>query len=110
MLLRAEWFGGQLAHFYDWMNPPNPRMRELFGVTYLDVTRHEWWELNWHSQVEFLQKLMASGLSPSEAASVLRVSPEMSRGRRLNTAALIRTSTVFVQSGFPVHPQNIWVL
>lgn len=110
VLLRAEWFGGQVARFYDWMNPPNPRMRELFGVTYLDIAREEWWGLEWHLHVEFLQKLMASGLSPSEAASVLRVSQKLSRGRRLNTAALVRTSTVFVQAGFPVQPRNIWIL
>jgi len=110
VLLRAEWFGGQIAHFYDWMNPPDPCIRALFGVTYLDIAREEWWELEWQSHVGFLQKLLASGLSPSKAASVLRVSQKLSSGRCLNTKRLIRTSTVFVQSGFPVHPQNIWIL
>jgi len=110
VLLRAEWFGGQIAHFYDWMNPPDPCIRALFGVTYLDIAREEWWELEWHSHVGFLQKLLASGLSPSKAASVLHVSQKLSRGRRLNTKRLIRTSTIFVQSGFPVHPRNIWIL
>jgi hypothetical protein len=110
VLLRAEWFGGQVARFYDWINPPDPRMRELFGLTYLDVAREAWWELKWHAHVEFLQKLLASGLSPSEAASVLHVGQKLSRGRRLNETALILTSSVFKQSGFPLYPRNVWIL
>ena len=110
VLLRSEWFGGQIARFYDWINPPDPRMRELFGLTYLDVAREEWWKLKWHTHVEFLQKLLASGLSPSEAASVLHVSQKLSRGRRLNETALMRTSSVFKQGGLPMYPRNVWIL
>jgi hypothetical protein len=64
VLLRAEWFGGQIARYYEWMNPPDPCMRELFGLTYLDVARDEWWQLNWQGHVKLLQKLLATGLSP----------------------------------------------
>jgi len=110
VLLRAEWFGGQIACFYDWMNPPDPRMRELFGVTYLDIAREEWWKLEWHTHVEFLQKLLALGLSPSEVASVLRVAQNFSSGRPVNTKALLRTARKYKKFGFPIHSMNIWIL
>lgn len=110
MLLRAEWFGGQIARYYEWMNPPDPCMRELFGLTYLDVARDEWWELNWQGHVEFLQKLLALGLLPAEAASVLRAAQKMSSGRPINTKALVRTARKYKKFGFPIHPKNIWIL
>jgi len=110
VLLRAEWFGGQVARFYDWINPPDPRMRELFGLTYLDVAREAWWKLDWHAHVEFLQKLLAVGLSPAEAASVLRAAQKMSLGRPINTKALVRTARKYKKFGFPIHPKNIWTL
>ena len=110
VLLRAEWFGGQIARYYEWMNPPDPCMRELFGLTYLDVARDEWWELKWHGHVKFLQKLLALGLSPAEAASVLRVAQKMSSGRPINTKALVRTARKYKKFGFPIHPKNIWTL
>ncbi len=110
VLLRAEWFGGQIARFYEWMNPPDPCMRELFGLTYLDVARDEWWELKWQEHVKFLQKLLALGLSPAEAASVLRVAQKMSSGRPINTKALVRTARKYKKFGFPIHPKNIWTL
>ena len=110
VLLRAEWFGGQIARFYDWMNPPDPYMRELFGLTYLDVASVEWWELKWQGHVKFLQKLLASGLSPAEAASVLGVAQKMSSGRPINTKALVRTARKYKKFGFPIHPKNIWIL
>ena len=110
VLLRAEWFGGQIARFYDWMNPPDPYMRELFGLTYLDVASVEWWELKWQGHVKFLQKLLALGLSPAEAASVLRVAQKMSSGRPINTKALVRTARKYKKFGFPIHPKNIWTL
>jgi hypothetical protein len=110
VLLRAEWFGGQVARFYDWINPPDPRMRELFGLTYLDIAREEWWKLEWHTHVEFLQKLLASGLSPAEAASVLRAAQKMSSGRPINTKALVRTARRYKEFGFPIHSKNIWIL
>ena len=110
VLLRAEWFGGQIARYYEWMNPPDPCMRELFGLTYLDVARDEWWQLNWQGHVKFLQKLLALGLSPAEAASVLRVAQKMSSGRPINTKALVRTARKYKKFGFPIHPKNIWTL
>ena len=110
VLLRAEWFGGQIARFYDWMNPPDPCMRELFGLTYLDVARVEWWELKWEGHVRLLQKLLASGLSPDEAASVLSVAQKLSSGRPINTKALVRTARKYKKFGFPIHPKNIWTL
>ena len=110
VLLRAEWFGGQIARFYDWMNPPDPCMRELFGMTYLDVAGVEWWELKWQGHVKFLQKLLAAGLSPAEAASVLSVAQKMSSGRPINTKALVRTARKYKKFGFPIHPENIWIL
>ena len=110
VLLRAEWFGGQIARYYEWMNPRDPCMRELFGLTYLDVARDEWWELKWQGHVKFLQKLLALGLSPAEAASVLRVAQKMSSGRPINTKALVRTARKHKKFGFPVHPKNIWTL
>ena len=110
VLLRAEWFGGQIARFYDWMNPPDPCMRELFGLTYLDVARVEWWELKWQGHVRLLQKLLASGLSPDEAASVLSVAQKLSSGRRINTKALVRTARKYKKFGFPIRFGNIWIL
>jgi hypothetical protein len=110
VLLRAEWFGGQIARYYDWMNPPDPCMRELFGLTYLDVARDEWWELNWQGHVKFLQKLLAAGLSPAEAASVLGVAQKMSSGRPINKKALVRTARKYKKFGFPIHSKNIWIL
>ena len=110
VLLRAEWFGGQIARFYDWMNPPDPYMRELFGLTYLDVASVEWWELKWQGHVKFLQKLLASGLSPAEAASVLGVAQKMSSGRPINTKALVRTARKYKKFGYPIHSGNIWIL
>ena len=110
VLLRAEWFGGQIARFYDWMNPPDPYMRELFGLTYLDVASVEWWELKWQGHVKFLQKLLASGLSSAEAASILGVAQKMSSGRPINTKALVRTARKYKKFGFPIHPKNIWTL
>ena len=110
VLLRAEWFGGQIARYYEWMNPPDPCMRELFGLTYLDVARDEWWELKWQGHVKFLQKLLACGLSPAEAASVLRVAQNKSPGRRINTRALVRTARKFKKFGFPVYSGSIWIL
>ena len=110
VLLRAEGFGGQIARFYDWMNPPDPYMRELFGLTYLDVASVEWWELKWQGNVEFLQKLLAVGLSPAEAASVLSVAQNLSSGRPINTKALVRTARKFKKFGFPIHSKNIWIL
>jgi len=110
VLLRAEWFGGQAARFYDWMNPPDPRMRELFGLTYLDVARDEWWRLNWQEHVKFLQKLLVLGLSPSEAASVLGAAKNLSSGRPINTKALVRTARKYKKFGFPIHSKNIWIL
>ena len=110
VLLRAEWFGGQIARFYDWMNPPDPCMRELFGLTYLDVARVEWWELKWEGHVRLLQKLLASGLSPDEAASVLSVAQKLSSGRRINTKALVRTARKYKKFDFPIRFGNIWIL
>jgi hypothetical protein len=85
-------------------------MRELFGLTYLDVARHEWWELKWQGHVEFLQKFLAAGLSPSEAASVLRVAQNKSQGRPINTKALVRTARKYKKFGYPIHFENIWIL
>jgi hypothetical protein len=110
VLLRAEWFGGQIARFYDWMDPPDPCMRELFGLTYLDVARSEWWELKWQKHVELLQGLLTSGLSPMEAACVLRVAQNKSQGRRINTKALVRTARKFKKFDFSIHFENIWIL
>ena len=110
VLLRAEWFGGQIARYYDWMNPPDPCMRELFGLTYLDVARDEWWELNWQGHVKLLQKLLATGLSPAEAASVLRAAQKLSSGRRINTKALVRTARMYKEFGLPIRVGNIWIL
>jgi len=110
VLLRAEWFGGQIARYYEWMNPPDPCMRELFGLTYLDVARDEWWQLNWQGHVKFLQKLLALGLSPDEAASVLRAAQKMSSGRPINKKALVRTARKYKKFGFPIHSKNIWIL
>ena len=110
VLLHAEWFGGQIARYYEWINPPDPCMRELFGLTYLDVARDEWWQLNWQGHVKFLQKLLVVGLSPTEAASVLSVAQKMSSGRPINTKALVRTARKYKKFGFPIHPKNIWTL
>ena len=110
VLLRGEWFGGRVARYYDWMNPPDPCMRELFGLTYLDVARDEWWQLKWQGHVKFLQKLLALGLSPAEAASVLRAAQKMSSGRPINTKALVRTARKYKKFGFHIHPENIWIL
>jgi len=110
VLLRAEWFGGQIARFYDWMNPPDPCMRELFGLTYLDVARVEWWQLSWQGHVELLQKLLAAGLLPDEAASVLSVAQKLSSGRHINTKALVRTARKYKKFGFPIRFGNIWIL
>ena len=85
-------------------------MRELFGLTYLDVARDEWWQLKWQGHVKFLQKLLAAGLSPAEAASVLSVAQKMSSGRPINTKALVRTARKYKKFGFPIHPENIWIL
>ena len=110
VLLRKEWFSGVPARLFEWNSPPDPCMRELFGLTYLDVARDEWWQLNWQGHVKFLQKLLALGLSPAEAASVLRVAQKMSSGRPINTKALVRTARKYKKFGFPIHPKNIWTL
>ena len=110
VLLRKEWFGGPPARLFEWNSPPDPCMRELFGLTYLDVARDEWWELKWQGHVKFLQKLLALGLSPAEAASVLRVAQKMASGRPINTKALVRTARKYKKFGFPIHPKNIWTL
>ena len=110
VLLRAEWFGGQIARYYEWMNPPDPCMRELFGLTYLDVARDEWWQLNWQGHVKFLQKLLACGLSPAEAASVLSAAQKLSSGRRINSKALVRTARKYKKFDFPIRFGNIWIL
>jgi len=110
VLLRAEWFGGAPARLFEWNSPPDPCLRELFGLTYLDVTGDEWWKLNWQGHVKFLQKLLTCGLSPAEAASVLRVAQKMSSGRRINTKALVRTARKFKKFGFPIRFGNIWIL
>jgi hypothetical protein len=85
-------------------------MRELFGLTYLDVTGDEWWALNWQGHVKLLQKLLALGLSPAEAASVLRAAQKLSSGRRINTKALVRTARKYKKFGFPIRAGNIWIL
>ena len=110
VLLRKEWFSGVPARLFEWNSPPDPCMRELFGLTYLDVARDEWWELKWQGHVKFLQKLLACGLSPAEAASVLRVAQNKSPGRRINTRALVRTARKFKKFGFPVYSGSIWIL
>ena len=110
VLLRKEWFSGVPARLFEWNSPPDPCMRELFGLTYLDAARDEWWQLNWQGHVKFLQKLLALGLSPAEAASVLRVAQKMSSGRPINTKALVRTARKYKKFGFPIHPKNIWTL
>ncbi len=110
VLLRKEWFGGPPARLFEWNSPPDPCMRELFGLTYLDVARDEWWQLNWQGHVKFLQKLLALGLSPAEAASVLRAAQKMSSGRPINTKALVRTARKYKKFGFPIHSKNIWIL
>ena len=110
VLLRKEWFSGAPARLFEWNSPPDPCMRELFGLTYLDVARDEWWELKWQGHVKFLQKLLACGLSPAEAASVLRVAQNKSPGRRINTRALVRTARKFKKFGFPVYSGSIWIL
>lgn len=110
VLLRAEWFGGTPARLFKWNSPPDPCMRELFGLTYLDVASVEWWELKWQGHVKFLQKLLAVGLSPAEAASVLRAAQELSSGRPINTKALVRTARKYKKFGFPIHSRNIWIL
>ena len=110
VLLRKEWFGGTPARLFEWNSPPDPCMRELFGLTYLDVASVEWWELKWQGHVKFLQKLLAAGLSPAEAASVLSVAQKMSSGRPINTKALVRTARKYKKFGFPIHPENIWIL
>ena len=110
VLLRAEWFGGAPARFYEWMNPPDPCLRELFGLTYLDVASVEWWQLSWQGHVELLQKLLAAGLLPDEAASVLSVAQKLSKGRPINTKALVRTARKYKKFGFPIRFGNIWIL
>jgi hypothetical protein len=110
VLLRGEWFGGAPARLFEWNSPPDPCMRELFGLTYLDVTSDEWWALNWQGHVKFLQKLLALGLSPAEAASVLRAAQKMSSGRPINKKALVRTARKYKKFGFPIHSKNIWIL
>ena len=110
VLLRKEWFGGPPARLFEWDSPPDPCMRELFGLTYLDVARDEWWQLNWQGHVKFLQKLLALGLSPAEAASVLGVAQKMSSGRPINKKALMRTARKYKKFGFPIHSKNIWIL
>jgi len=85
-------------------------MRELFGLTYLDVTGDEWWALNWQGHVKFLQKLLALGLSPAEAASVLRAAQKMSSGRPINKKALVRTARKYKKFTYPIHSKNIWIL
>ena len=110
VLLRKEWFGGTPARLFEWNSPPDPCMRELFGLTYLDVASVEWWELKWQGHVKFLQKLLACGLSPAEAASVLGVAQKMASGRPINTKALVRTARKYKKFGFPIHPENIWIL
>jgi hypothetical protein len=110
VLLRKEWFGGPPARLFEWNSPPDPCMRELFGLTYLDVARDEWWELKWQGHVKFLQKLLALGLSPAEAASVLRAAQKLSSGRRINTKALVRTARKYKKLGFPIRFGNIWIL
>ncbi len=110
VLLRKEWFGGPPARLFEWNSPPDPCMRELFGLTYLDVARDEWWQLNWQGHVKFLQKLLALGLSPAEAASVLRAAQKMSSGRPINKKALVRTARKYKKFGFPIHSKNIWIL
>jgi hypothetical protein len=79
-------------------------------LTYLDVARDEWWQLNWQGHVKFLQKLLALGLSPAEAASVLRAAQKMSSGRPINKKALVRTARKYKKFGFPIHSKNIWIL
>ena len=110
VLLRKEWFSGVPARLFEWNSPPDPCMRELFGLTYLDVARDEWWQLKWQGHVKFLQKLLALGLSPAEAASVLRAAQKMSSGRPINTKALVRTARKYKKFGFHIHPENIWIL
>ena len=110
VLLRKEWFGGAPARLFEWNSPPDPCMRELFGLTYLDVTGDEWWALNWQGHVKFLQKLLATGLSPAEAASVLRAAQKLSSGRRINTKALVRTARMYKEFGLPIRVGNIWIL
>ena len=110
VLLRKEWFSGVPARLFEWNSPPDPCLRELFGLTYLDVARDEWWQLNWQGHVKFLQKLLALGLSPAEAASVLRVAQKMSLGRRINTKALVRTARKYKKFDFPIRFGNIWIL
>ena len=110
VLLRKEWFGGPPARLFEWNSPPDPCMRELFGLTYLDVARDEWWQFKWQGHVKFLQKLLALGLSPAEAASVLRAAQKMSSGRPINTKALVRTARKYKKFGFHIHPENIWIL
>ena len=110
VLLRKEWFGGAPARLFEWNSPPDPCMRELFGLTYRDVASVEWWQLHWQGNVKFLQKLLAAGLSPAEAASVLSVAQKMSSGRPINTKALVRTARKYKKFGFPIHPENIWIL
>jgi hypothetical protein len=110
VLLRKEWFGGTPARLFEWNSPPDPCMRELFGLTYLDVARDEWWQLNWQGHVKLLQKLLATGLSPTEAASVLRVAQNKSQGRRINMKALVRTVRKFKKFDFSIHFENIWIL
>ena len=110
VLLRKEWFGGAPARLFEWNSPPDPCMRELFGLTYRDVASVEWWELKWQGHVKLLQKLLAAGLSPTEAASVLRVAQNLSSGRPINTKALVRTARKYIKFGFPIHSKNIWIL
>ena len=110
VLLRKEWFGGAPARLFEWNSPPDPCMRELFGLTYRDVASVEWWELKWQGHVKLLQKLLAAGLSPTEAASVLRVAQNLSSGRPINTKALVRTARKYKKFGFHIHPENIWIL
>lgn len=85
-------------------------MRELFGLTYFDDAWKEWWGLKWQDHVEFLQKLLAIGLSTAEAASVLRVAQDMSLGRTIDAKALVRTARKYLKFGYSVHFKNIWIL
>jgi hypothetical protein len=63
-----------------------------------------------HSELveESLENRSRIGIGPvlPEAAFVLPAAQKLSRGRRINETALIRTSSVFKQSGFPLYPKT----